>query len=147
MRLALCAVVLLAWVGGHAQTSTPPDDQQTRILSLESAWNQAVQQKDMKALDLLLDDELVDIDYDGSLMTKLQYMANISDPKIRFDRVVSDSIQVRVFGKSAVAVGVYREKGTKDGRPYLHLERFVDTWINRNGAWRCVASQSTLIPH
>jgi hypothetical protein len=25
--------------------------------------------------------------------------------------------------------------------------RFTDTWVNQNGTWQCVASQSTLIPH
>jgi hypothetical protein len=46
-----------------------------------------------------------------------------------------------------VVVGVYREKGTRHGKRYLHRERFVDTWLNREGAWVCVASQSTLITH
>ena len=38
---ALCWIVLVALAWGHAQTSMPPDDQQSRVLSLENAWNQS----------------------------------------------------------------------------------------------------------
>jgi hypothetical protein len=40
---------------------------------------------------------------------------------------------------------VFRIKGTEKGKPYVHRERFVDTWIKLNGAWQCVATTSTLI--
>ena len=99
----------------------------------------------MKAIDLLLDDNLVYVEYDGSAMNKSQYMVAMSASKLHLEHVASDSMQVRFYGQGAVVVGVYRENGTKDGKPYRHRERFVDTWVNRNGAWKCVASQSTLI--
>jgi len=121
------------------------DEEQGRILSLENSWNQATQAQDRKALDLLLDDELVEIGSDGILMNKSQYITALSTPKIRFDHITSDSIQVRLYGKSAVVVGVYHESGIKNGKTYVRRERFIDTWINRSGAWTCVASQSTLI--
>ena len=56
-------------------------------------------------------------------------------------------MQVRLYGQSAVVIGVYREQGTKNGKLFLHRERFVDTWINQNDAWICMASPSTLIAH
>jgi hypothetical protein len=74
-------------------------------------------------------------------------MASVSAPAVRLEHVVNDSMQVQVYGQSAVVFGVYLEKGVKNRKAFVHRERFVDTWINRNGAWLCVASQSTLILH
>jgi hypothetical protein len=143
MRLALGLILLM--VAGSAQTISPNAPEQARLLSPENAWNQAVQQKDVKAIDALLDKNLISIDYDGTVMNKGEYLASVSAPTLHFEHVLNDSMQVQIYGQSAVVVGVYREEGVAKGKPYMHRERFVDTWVNRNGAWMCVASQSTLI--
>jgi ketosteroid isomerase-like protein len=121
--------------------------QRSRILALENAWNQAVSQKDVRAVDSLMAADMVDIEYDGTLTNKAQYLASVQAPDLRFEHVASDSMQVQFYGRSAIVIGVYSEKGIKNGKPFLHRERFVDTWINKNGTWLCVASQSTLIAH
>jgi len=54
-------------------------------------------------------------------------------------------VSVQVYGDSAVVVGIFRVKGTDRGKPFVHRERFVDTWIKSNRAWQCVATTSTLI--
>ena len=131
----------------NAQIIKPNGLDQARLLSLENAWNQGVQQKDITAIDALLDKDLIYIDYDGTVMNKAQYMARARGTTVDSEHVVNDSMQAQVYGKSAVVVGVCHESGLKNGKPYLLRERFVDTWINRNGAWMCVASQSTLIVH
>jgi len=143
----LCAILLTALVAGNGQSTLPKDPQQARLLSLENAWNHAVQQRDMRAIDSLMGADLVAIDYDGSMMNKSQYMASVSMPTLHFEHIVNDSMQVQIYGRGAIVVGVYRETGVRNGKRFLHRERFVDTWINRNGAWLCVASQSTLILH
>lgn len=147
VKLAWCSILLIALVTGNGQSTSPKDPQQARLLSLENAWNHAVQQKDMRSIDSLLDEDLVTIDSDGSIMNKSQYMAGLKMPTLQFEHVVNDAMQVQVYGRGAVVVGVYRETGVRNGKRFLHRERFVDTWINRNGAWLCVASQSTLILH
>jgi hypothetical protein len=147
MRIVFCSFLLLVLVTGNAQTATPQDPEQRGLVALENAWNRAVQQKDVKTLGSLLAAELIYIEDDGTMMNKEQYMASVSDPALHLLHAVSESMRVQSHGLSAVVVGVYREKGIKNGKPYLHRERFVDTWINRNGAWMCVASQSTLILH
>src|SRR6267378_38280 len=46
--------------------------------------------------------------------------------------------------RTVVVTGAYREKGTIGGKHYTQRGRFTGTWIQVNGAWLCVASQSTL---
>jgi ketosteroid isomerase-like protein len=142
MRIGLCGFLLLALLAG-AQSGA----EQSRIRELENAWNQAVQQKDIRAIAPLMGNELVYIDYDGTMMNKAEYLASLQAPALHLEHIVSDSMQVQFFGQSAVVMGVYTEKGAKNGKPYLRRERFIDTWIRQEGLWVCVASQSTLILH
>jgi hypothetical protein len=52
---------------------------------------------------------------------------------------------VQVYGNTAVVVGIFRVKGTEKGKPFVHRERFVDTWIKVSDSWQCVATTSALI--
>lgn len=128
-----------------AQGALPSDTGQGRILALENAWNQAVQQKDIPALEMLLGPELVYVDYDGKLMSKVEYMASVKDKSLRPKRIVSEFMNVRFYGAAAVVNGVYRESGVSNGKPYALRERFTDTWVRSKESWVCVASHSTLI--
>jgi len=138
-------LILLAGTSLSAQTPTPPDADQGRILALENSWNQAVQQKDTSAMSLLLGSELVYVDYDGKLMDKLQYIASVQSQQLHPVHIASESMTVHLYGTTAVVNGVYRENGMKNGKPYMLRERFTDTWISRGRGWVCVASHSTLI--
>jgi len=144
--LALFLLIgLLPAAAGQAPAQLDPE--QTKILALENAWNQAEEHKDIKALDSLLDASLVYVDYDGSIMDKAQFMASIKAPSLHPEQIVNESMTAHVYGDSAVVTGVYREKGEKSGKPYLRHGRFTDTWVFQRGTWTCVASQSTLMMH
>ena len=94
---------------------------------------------------MLLHPNLVYIDYDGSRMTKDEFIASVKAPALHPEQIVNESMTANVYGNSAVVTGVYREKGVKNGRPYQRRGRFTDTWVYQSGSWVCVASQSTLI--
>jgi ketosteroid isomerase-like protein len=144
VKIVWFLLLLLTVAAGDAQSGSP-DPQQNRVLALENAWNQALQQKDARAMEPLMGAEVIVIDYDGTMMNKAQYMTRVRVPPRDLVHIVSDSMQVQIYGRSAIVMGIYHEKGMKNGRPYLRSDRFIDTWINRNGAWLCVASQSTPI--
>lgn len=119
--------------------------EKSKILALENAWNLAEQHKDGKALDELLGAGLVYIDYDGSIMSKSEFLTSIQKPSLHPEQIVNESTDVHLYGTAAVVTGIYREKGMYKGKPYLRRGRFTDTWVYQNGLWQCVASQSTLI--
>jgi ketosteroid isomerase-like protein len=146
MKLSVYLFCLFA-PGLQAQTNSAAQLAETRVLMLESVWNQAVRLGESKALQGLFADGLVYIDYDGKMMNKGQYLAHVQKHEFHPEYVVSESMSVHAYGTSVVVTGIYREKGTKSGQPYALRERFVDTWIQQNGAWVCASSQSTLIQH
>jgi len=146
MAKLFCVVLLLLTVP-HAFTqgaaSTQADE--SRILSLELAWNHAVQVKDTKALEMLIAPEMAYIEYDGTLMNRAEYLGSVASRSVQAEQILCESMVAHLYGPVALVSGVYRETGVKNGKPYLHRERFTDTWVLRAGNWLCVASQSTLI--
>jgi|ERR1700722_7243047 len=145
MRSLLPVLLLLATSRFSAQTSAPADPERDRILSLENAWNQAVQLKDAAALRMLLAPELIYVDYDGTLMNKVEYLDSMQSSWQHPAHLVNDSMTVHNYGSVAVVNGVCRESGVRRGKPYALIERFTDTWVRRGDSWLAVASQSTLM--
>jgi uncharacterized protein (TIGR02246 family) len=144
-KLFSVLLLLLIVPRTHAQGAVPTQADESRILTLELAWNQAVQGKDAKALEILIAPEMVYVEYDGTLMNRSEYLASVAARSVHAEQILCEPMTVRVYGPIAVVNGVYRETGAKSGKPYSHRERFTDTWVRREGRWLCVASQSTLI--
>ncbi len=147
MVLSIVALSLPVAVQTNAQTVEQTAPEEARILTLENAWNQAVQQKDAQALKMLLAPELIDVEYDGTLMNKAEYLASVESPSMHPVRIVNEGMTVHLYGMVAVVNGMCRESGVKKGKAYAVRERFTDTWVRRGDKWECVASESTLIPH
>ena len=139
--LGTCAAI------GIAQESAKRNGEEGRIIALESAWDQAEQNKDATALANLLADNLVYVDYDGSLSNKQQFLASIKNASIASEQINNEGVTVRLYNNVAVSTGIYRDKGLENGKPFQRRGRFTNVWINQNGAWQCIASQSTLIAH
>jgi ketosteroid isomerase-like protein len=137
------ALLIIASIPGFAQNSA--SDEGGRILGLETAWNHAVESKDTKALDMLLANTFVAVEIDGGVYSKSEFLASIKAPEYQPSQAVNEQMNVQVYGNAAVVVGIFRIKGVEKGKPYVHRERFTDTWIKRDQGWVCVASQATLI--
>ncbi len=138
--LTLAPVVLV-----HAQDydATARD----QVIALEKAWNQAYKAGDTKALAAILDNSLVLVEDDGSLKTKSEFLASVKSSSGNEEQVAPESLTVRVFGKTAIAIGVIAVKATKGGKSVVHRERFIDTWINKDGSWIYIATDATPMTH
>jgi ketosteroid isomerase-like protein len=148
MKLRLVAGLSLVLFAAAVVSQSRPQEvgaDEGRILALETAWNHAEQAKDVAALDQLLAPQLIYIDYDGSLSSKQEFLANVKSEGLAPEQIVNEQQTAHVFGDCAIVTGVYREKGVNKGKPYNRRGRFTDTWVKVNGTWQCVASQSTLI--
>jgi ketosteroid isomerase-like protein len=140
VAMALCAV---------APVSAQEEDAAARaqVLGLEKAWNQAYKLGDIKALSAILDNSLVLVEDDGSLKTKSEFLASVKAANVNEEQVAPESLTVRVFGSTAIAIGVIAVKETKAGKTTVHRERFIDTWIYKNGTWICIATDATPMIH
>jgi ketosteroid isomerase-like protein len=133
---------------GTAQQPAKPTGEEGRIIALESAWDQAEQNKDTNALSSLLADGLVYVEYDGSLSNKQQFLASVRNADVTSEQINNEGVVVHLYSNNvAVSTGIYRDKGIEKGKPFQRRGRFTNVWINQNGSWQCIASQSTLIAH
>jgi ketosteroid isomerase-like protein len=145
--LWLLTVVIALFVPASAQ-----DNSETaavsKIIALEKAWNQAFKGRDLKAIDALLDDRAVLVNDDGSLQSKGVFIAGARESRSSEEQQVTpESISVRFFGGVGIATGVFRAKGIEGGKRYVRINRFVDTWSNKNGSWVCISASATPILH
>jgi len=145
-RAALvCVAVLMGFgsiSGALGQDGQKGDEGQ--ILALENAWNQAELQHDPAALQLILTDDFVITEPDGTMQTKREHMASTRDMSYHYDLLVSEDFRIKVYGTVAVVTGTYHEKGSSKGTHFDRRGRFTDTWIRLGGTWRCVASHDSL---
>jgi ketosteroid isomerase-like protein len=139
--LALCTALVLA------QDAAKRSGEEGRLLALESAWNHAELSKDAVALNQLLSESLVYVEYDGTLLNKKEFLQSTLHNDVQQEQINNDGMTVHLYGNAAVVTGLYRDKGIEKGKPFSRRGRFTDTWISQNGEWQCVASQSTLIAH
>jgi ketosteroid isomerase-like protein len=142
----LCVTVVVA-AGQDASDSAT----KSKIAALEGAWNQAYKSGDAKALDAILDGGIVLVNDDGSVQTKAEFLASVKPSGTQAgsqeQQVAPESMSVHVFGNTAIATGIFRAKGVEGGKSYVRRERFIDTWIFKDGRWTCVATDATPILH
>jgi ketosteroid isomerase-like protein len=143
LSAVLCVCALL----GTARQREKPSGEEGRIIALESAWDQAEQNQDANALANLLADDLVYVDYDGSISTKKEFLASIKSGDITGEQINNEGVTVHLYNNVAVSTGIYRDKGVEKGKPFQRRGRFTNVWLNQNAKWVCIASQSTLIAH
>ena len=142
----LLGIVLLLSSPSPFTQEKPTSSDEIQIRQLERAWNQAEAKQEIKEVANLVDDTLLYTDYDGSIMNKAEYLKWVAAPDQKADHLYDEGLTVHVYGNAAVVAGIYRESGINKGKHYVVRSRYTDTWIKRDGVWRCVASHSTLIP-
>lgn len=142
----LILVALLAVAETLAGTTTaenPDSDGRTKIPAMEHIWSQAYVIKDPRALETILDDAFVSIDWDGKVQTKAEVLAEVKTSSAQ--QVVTESMIVHSHGNTAIVTGVLLIKGVAHGKPYAHQQRFVDTWLFKNERWVSIAGLVTRI--
>jgi len=116
------------------------------VTKAEQEWFAIQQANDWAKLSKMISDDFVLVDSDGSLGNKDSMVAGYKEEA---PRVLSLKMQVlvahAVAPNAVIASGLddIALKG-KDGGTTHRYERFIDTWILRDGRWQCVAEQITL---
>lgn len=144
MMRRLLLVVLFSCISFAQQPSSSEGDEK-RIIALENIWNQAQINHDATAMGSMLHPDFVFTDYDGTVMTKPEFLASIRDTSNTLSLEVSDNMKLHRFGDTVVVTGATHERGKQKGKNYEHYGRFTDTWVRHNNEWICVASQLGLL--
>lgn len=108
------------------------------LLQLEQTWLRAAQSRDIGALQRILSDDYVDINYAGILRDKADALKAPNVTSRKTTQTLSEE-RVRIYGTTAVVTGL----GTLAAGKHRYQWRFTDVFIADHGAWRAVSSQET----
>jgi hypothetical protein len=144
VKFVCLSILAGATVAAWPQTAGDADAK-AKVLALEHAWNQAEAYKDMKTLDEVFDDSMAYVDFDGTLLTKGEYLSRVKSTP--FQQGITESMTAQVYDNVVIVTGIYTSKEIKSGKLLQRRGRFVDTWVRRGQSWVCVSAEATPVPH
>ena len=115
------------------------------VADLEQQWLKSQQTNNVQLLEPLLAEGFTNTSSDGKVTSRAEAIAESKATK--YTSVDYIDLKVMAFGDTAIAIGIFRAKGTDaSGKPLDANERFTDTWTKMaKGEWRCVASHQSRI--
>jgi hypothetical protein len=132
------------------------------LLALPLAWSQggnaeqqiktannnlitAVLKADTDTLEKLLADDYTGVRGDGSVLTKAQEIEKYKSGAIKYETNEIKDLKIRVYGHTAVSTSLSFSKNIRDGKEHIGTTRNIRVWVKRQGAWKCVAYQTTRV--
>jgi len=107
------------------------------------AYVQAWKTKDIAALQNLISDDYLAVNFENRVSSKEIEIATAKNDAAR-DAMNVDEIHARVFG--ANASGFIWAQGKKtDGAPFTSKVRFLAVLVKQNGQWQLAATQSSAV--
>jgi ketosteroid isomerase-like protein len=143
-RRAACVLAIIAMAASAASAQRVKSDQDT-LIDLEQRWDEAFHNHDQKFIDTLLAEEFVVTYGDGSRGDRAKELSLALDDRQQVDSSQLDEFIIKVFGNTAVVLFTQHLVGPVKGKPVAIDYRYMDVWVNRDGKWKCVTSQSTRV--
>jgi ketosteroid isomerase-like protein len=131
--LALVAIRIFAQEKSDAAT----------IRALESKWVDAYKQRQIATVAVLLADDYVITQEDGSVYGKVGFLS-YNAGSLRVDLAEASDLKIHMHDNIAVVTGAYHEKGAQRGKSYDYHDRLTDVWMKINGKWQLIASHYSL---
>jgi len=101
---------------------------------------------DAAALDRIYADDFIGIGPSGTVRTKAQVIADFTSGDLKFQSIITDDVQVRIYGNTVVETGRSTMIGEDKGKAVPRDNRFTRVWIKQQGRWRLVSNHySSLI--
>lgn len=146
ITLLLLWCSLLSLGTGLAALAMAQDSVERRLVRLEEQLPEFVLRRDTAAIRRIMADDFIGFDPAGRRLTIADVEAQARSTEVELDFLRHEEIEVRVFGRSAVATAITVVKGRHQGHETGGRFRFTHVWVERQGRWQIVAAQSTPLP-
>jgi ketosteroid isomerase-like protein len=117
------------------------------VLNAERAWARAIASSDVKALDTLLDEQLIYTHSNGALDTKASYISKIGSGAMRY--LKADFSKIETFDVTADVVMSRSELAVEtvlSGKPMKANLVLLHVYRRTAGTWRLIGHQSAKLP-
>jgi ketosteroid isomerase-like protein len=116
---------------------------EAEIRKAEAAWGEAVQSRNVAALEKMYAEELIYAHSTGVVETKKQYLDRLQGGLQRYERVAFESTRVAMHGETAVTLSMLRMSGQSGERKFDDHLMMTHVWVKQKGGWRLAAHQTT----
>jgi ketosteroid isomerase-like protein len=142
--LLLLASLVPAISASGAQSKPVLSDQQV-LIKLERDWDAAFHRKDVAFIESVLAEEFVSTYGDGTRGDRAKELKLAAEFNQQIDSSTLDEFVVKVYGDTAVVWFTQHMVGPSKGQRLEVTYRYIDVFVQRDGRWKCVASQSTKV--
>jgi ketosteroid isomerase-like protein len=143
MKQTRIALLLLTTTMLFGQSKKDKNSAEQTLIQLENDWSQADLKRDAAALDRILAEDWIGIDFEGAVLSKAQALKGIDSGSGSLQSTVLRDMKVRVYGDTAIITGSDTEKGEYHGKDSSGKYLWTDVFVRRHGRWQAVSSQST----
>lgn len=152
MKQIIAVIVLVSVTSLFAVAQTAKEKEgdtvktEQLILRLENEGREATLKNDIKANDLLLADNWMNVNPDGSVTTKAKLMELLKEGSFKIMSIDNDEVMVRVYGDAAVVTGRSTTKRAGQGGEVITRQvRFTRVYAKSKKQWQVVSAHNTLI--
>jgi Domain of unknown function (DUF4440) len=149
-KLTLLLASILVVVAPYARAQVGAADTsavETKLKQMEDAWSKSFMDKDhgVAVVEPMVADDFARVSDKGKIQDKAQLLEEMKKSTDVASASTNDKMDVHVYAPNvATVVGMSSEKGKdKNGKAYSRSYGWVDTWMERNGKWECVAEAVT----
>ena len=148
LKRNICIAIICVFAAGFLPPGPPASfggidqgdyEAQQAYRDYVEAWKR----KDIAALQNLISDDYMAVDFHGKLSDKGNEIVT-AKADAEWTSMTVDEIHTRIFGKTAIASGFLSAQGKKkDGNIFTARVRFLGVLVKRDTTWQLVATQST----
>jgi ketosteroid isomerase-like protein len=119
---------------------------EAEIRRVEALLCRAFEGGDAAALRQYMDATFTQTSSRGEVTDFAQNVAEVATRSPRYDVFRNHDQKIRLYGDTAIILGITTVKGTSDGKAFEGDFQYTDTWIERGGQWQIVASHASRLP-
>ena len=144
--LVIFAVIFAACcaVGQTMNQASRNSGVEQELRGLENQWQEALTRRDVAMLDRLMADDYVLTTVGGEVVNKARVLAEVKSANVTAD-VRNTEVAVRLYRSVAVVTGTVLISGKFNDKDVSTRSRYIKVYVKRQGQWRVVAAQATLI--
>ena len=119
--------------------AAPVSDDAVDLEMLKHAWVDAVNRRDEAVVSRIIADDFAGVDSGGGRFAKTSYLRDVRNGAFGAGPREQEEVKVRLFGDSAVVTSRIKLEVPPTWNGLMNV------YVKRQGRWRCVASQATLV--
>ncbi len=150
ITLLACAVVPCALLQASPTAEGGADTAavSAQLKQKEKDWGDALLEKDhgVAVIGGLVADDYAGVNSKGKVQNKTALLDELKNDTLTSSTI--DTTEVHVYGVHLATVcGTSTEAGKdKNGKSFTHHYGWVDTWMERDGKWQCIAEAGMILP-